>query len=69
MVTASRKAQLFTAGPLYGHGSCSPSALEDFMTTQTPVHQITWSRDYDRARQESASDRLPLLIDFTAAPL
>ena len=39
------------------------------MATQTPARQIEWIRNYDQARHASASDRLPLLIDFTAAPL
>ena len=30
--------------------------------------EVVWGRNYDRARQESANDKRPLLIDFSAAP-
>jgi hypothetical protein len=30
---------------------------------------IAWSRDYDRALQESGADRRPILADFSAAPM
>ena len=32
-------------------------------------HEIAWSRNYDRAKQEAAADKKPLLLDFTAAPM
>ena len=31
--------------------------------------QISWSRDYEQARQQSAADGKHLLLDFTAAPM
>ena len=32
-------------------------------------HEIVWSRNYDRAKQEAEVDKKPLLLDFTAAPM
>ena len=34
-----------------------------------PYDEITWSRDYEQARQQSAADGRHLLLDFTAAPM
>jgi hypothetical protein len=33
------------------------------------VQEITWSRDYEQARQQSNADSRHLLLDFTAAPM
>ena len=32
-------------------------------------NDINWSRNYDRARQQSAADKRPVLVDFSAAPM
>lgn len=39
------------------------------MATESAVREIRWSRNYDRARQESAADKFPVLVDFSAAPM
>jgi hypothetical protein len=31
--------------------------------------QVQWSRDYHKTRAEAASDRRPILADFSAAPM
>ena len=33
------------------------------------VKAIVFSRNYERARQEAAADKKPLLVDFSAAPM
>lgn len=31
--------------------------------------EVQWSRDFNRSLSESASDKRPLLADFSAAPM